>query len=395
MRTLQPILLCGVLMLVAGSAIGASGETSAVVDDGRSYKTMAMRSINAGLDWLKGIQKDNGSWSNENFPAMTALGLWAFTRSDHPGKAAICGKAAEFITGFVQPDGGIYKPASWGRGSGGLSTYNTAICMTALHAYDKATYTPVILKAREFVAGSQLLGDSEGAGGFGYNSAATAHKGIIRSVAAKFRKPRADLSNTGWALMAMRYTQDVEDLRPDGNTVDVDWDAALEFVTQLQDQDADDAVNYGGFSYESTGERGDKAIGADGTVKLMGFGSMTYAGLESMIYAQVDQSDPRVRSALKWASRHWSVDENPGMGTKGLYYYYNVMGKALSAGGVDRLPPSEGGKAIPWRQQVVGKLAANQRDDGSWVNEDGSFWESDAMLVTAYSILTLEYALGW
>jgi squalene-hopene/tetraprenyl-beta-curcumene cyclase len=393
MKQMNAWLMCGLTLLMCEISFGEGERRQEAQADDKPYKEGAMRSINSGLDWLKSIQKDNGSWSNENFPAMTALGLWAFTRSDHPDKATVCAKAAAFVAGFVQPDGGIYKPATGGRGSGGMSTYNTAICMTALHAYDKATYTPVILKAREFVAGSQLLGDSGAAGGFGYNHPSTQKRGLIRSLLG--RKPRSDLSNTGWSLMAMRYTQDVEDLRPTGETVDVDWDAALEFITKLQDSDADDPVNYGGFSYEPAGERGKKKTGRDGTVKLVGFGSMTYAGLESMIYAQVDQSDPRVRSALAWASRHWSVEENPGMGSRGLYYYYNVMGKALDAAGIDVLPQADTDKpAIPWRQQIVEQLAANQREDGSWVNDDSRFWEGDAMLVTAYSILTLEYALG-
>jgi squalene-hopene/tetraprenyl-beta-curcumene cyclase len=67
----------------------------------------------------------------------------------------------------------------------------------------------------------------------------------------------------------------------------------------------------------------------------------------------------------------------------------------LDAAGIDVLPQADTDKpAIPWRQQIVEQLAANQREDGSWVNDDSRFWEGDAMLVTAYSILTLEYALG-
>jgi squalene-hopene/tetraprenyl-beta-curcumene cyclase len=100
-----------------------------------------------------------------------------------------------------------------------------------------------------------------------------------------------------------------------------------------------------------------------------------------------------VRSALEWASRHWSVDQNPGMGQKGLFYYFNIMAKALSLHGADTLSgPDE--STIPWKKELIEKLAATQRPDGSWLNKDNQFWEGDAVLVTSYAILTLEYALG-
>ena len=40
------------------------------------------------------------------------------------------------------------------------------------------------------------------------------------------------------------------------------------------------------------------------------------------------------------------------------------------------------------------KITAIQQQDGSWVNSDNQFWESDPALATAYSLLTLEYCLG-
>ncbi len=351
---------------------------------GQSPDDQAKAAILRGLDWLKANQSTEGSWSNTNYPATTALALWAFARSEHPDRAAVGAKAASFIERFIQPDGGIYKPATGARGSGGLSTYNTAVCMVALHAWDRAKYTQAILAARKYIAGSQLTGDSPATGGFGYDPAPPD---------ADPKKARADLSNTAVALRAMRVTQDVEDLRTGGKSVDVNWNASLAFIEKFQNRDSADTNNYGGFAYDLGGERGGTAVGKDGTVKLAGYGSMTYAGLESMIFAQVDRTDPRVRSALQWAAAHWSVDENPGQGSKGLFYYLNIMSKALSLNGSDTLARKEG-EPIPWKSQLVGKLVAMQQKDGSWVNKDNTFWEGDAALVTPYSILALEMAIG-
>jgi hypothetical protein len=293
--------------------------------------------------------------------------------------------------------------------------------MTALYCYDRTKYAPMILKARQFVAASQLQGDSAGAGGFGYDQApppapsradvekmmaerakregkpAPTEEEVTQAMArmgGMSREARADLSNTGWALMAMRMTQDLEDTRPGtSKRADVDWEAAVKFVEKLQNTDENDKENHGGFGYESAGERGGTSVSKEGVVTLRGFGSMTYAGLESMIYAQVGRDDARVRSALQWASRHWALDENPGMGLKGLFYYYNILAKALNLAGGDALL-TEKGEKIQWREQLIAQLVGAQKPDGSWANTDNTFWESDPALVTAYAVLTLEYAAG-
>jgi squalene-hopene/tetraprenyl-beta-curcumene cyclase len=383
MKHIKPRVFVSVLCtcLIAATMASGADETKPA---GQSPDDQAKAAILRGLDWLKANQSTEGSWSNTNYPATTALALWAFARSEHPDRAAVGAKAASFIERFIQPDGGIYKPATGARGSGGLSTYNTAVCMVALHAWDRAKYTQAILAARKYIAGSQLTGDSPATGGFGYDPAPPD---------ADPKKARADLSNTAVALRAMRVTQDVEDLRTGGKSVDVNWNASLAFIEKFQNRDSADTNNYGGFAYDLGGERGGTAVGKDGTVKLAGYGSMTYAGLESMIFAQVDRTDPRVRSALQWAAAHWSVDENPGQGSKGLFYYLNIMSKALSLNGSDTLARKEG-EPIPWKSQLVGKLVAMQQKDGSWVNKDNTFWEGDAALVTPYSILALEMAIG-
>ena len=64
---------------------------------------------------------------------------------------------------------------------------------------------------------------------------------------------------------------------------------------------------------------------------LRSYASMTYAGLKSMIHAGVGPDDPRVKAAVEWLRKHYSLDENPGMGKSGLYYYYHTFAKALDA----------------------------------------------------------------
>ncbi len=375
--------LFGTVLLVAGVVGSAWAQTEGAPDTAKAMRR--------GLDWLQAHQKADGSWSDTNFPALTALGLWAFAGADHPDRTGVCARAAAFVAGFAQPDGGIYKIASGGRGSGGLSVYNTAICMTALHAYDRQRYADLILRARTFMSGAQVQGDSAGAsaGGFGYErlppASSTGGEKDKRSGAA-----RADLSNTALSLMAMRVTQDLEDRRPGTEKrADVNWAAALAYASGLQNKDESDAENVGGFGYESSGDRGGVTTNrVAGARTLRGFGSMTYAGLESMLYAQVGREDPRVRSAIAWAVQHWSVTENPGQGSKGLFYYYTVMAKTLPLMGSGDL--TSGNKAIAWRKDLISQLLKAQQADGSWANADNTFWENDPSLVTSYALLALQ-----
>ncbi len=381
-------------------------ETAAAED----VDALGKAAMAKGLAWLKDHQKDDGSWSAPGYPGLSALGLWAAARSRDDGMAGCVAKAADFVAKFAQEDGGIYKPALPGRrGSGGLSTYNTAICMMALYQVDPDKYAPVILKAREYVASSQLVGDSAGnpdeVGGFGYNKPPTAAEKAKREAflkktgatgdALKGPPSRPDMSNTGWALMAMRMTEPIEDRRPAGEKkADIQWESAVKYIASMQNMDASDADSVGSFGYERGGERGGTSADAEDKVTLRGFGSMTYDGLEAMIYAKVDRKDPKVRSAAAWAARHWTVEENPGMGLRGLFYYYVILTKAIALYTQGGAFVGADGAEVDWRGDLIRKLAATQAEDGSWANSDNTFWEADPALVTAYSLLALETALG-
>ena len=247
---------CGLTVVLSaiGFAVavsnGASAETRQEVG---SADPVVVAAMGRGFDWMQAHQNPEGAWSDTNYPALTALGLWAFAGSTHPARTAVCDRAAAYIASFLQDDGGIYKKPTGGRGTGGLSVYNTAICLTALHAYDRQRYAAIILRARAFLASAQIQGEKAGssAGGFGYertpppppSRAEIEKRARARAAAEGMPEPtqedidkfvammekragsqRGDLSNTGLSLMAMRLTQNVEDQRSSGEKhVDVDW----------------------------------------------------------------------------------------------------------------------------------------------------------------------------
>ena len=69
---------------------------------------------------------------------------------------------------------------------------------------------------------------------------------------------------------------------------------------------------------------------------------MTYAGLKSMIYAGLDRDDPRVKAALTYITQHYTLDENPGLGQQGLYYYYHTFAKTMAVLGEPTLIDAAG-----------------------------------------------------
>ncbi len=374
-------------LALCGQVFGAESGTIRVASSGQPAGTLGLslrNEVNAAmdraLDWLAAQQKEDGSWSNGDFPALTGLALQAFAQGSHPRKAEVVGKATKFILSCVQPDGGIYRTVP-GRKGGGLSNYNTAVCMTALHATGDRSLAPQVQRARKFLAGAQHLGGDEYRGGFGYDA------GTDRKY--------TDLLNTYFAVSAIRETQSAEDLRPSGDArVDIDWKATVQYVERMQNTPAAGTNEAGGFFYKPGESKAGASTNAEGKVVFRSFGSMTYAGLLALIYADVSREDVRVRSAFAWACRHWSLDENPGMGQEGLYFFYNVLAKALAVYGQELVPLPDG-TFLNWRDAAARKLVkvqkVNPQGRGYWVNESGRFWESDPVLVTAYALIALQY----
>lgn len=373
------------------TSAATAGATASMVSSaqpgntlGESLGNEAHAAIDRGLDWLAANQNKDGSWSNPDFPALTALALQAFTRSEHPKKKTVIDPAVKFILSCARENGSICKEIQ-GRKGGGLSNYNTAICMTALQSVGDPSLAPVILKARTFIANSQHFGDDTYDGGFGYD------KDTGRAY--------TDLLNTHYSMQAMRATQGAEDLRPAGEKkADINWDKALQYTERMQNKPEAGEADAGGFFYNPSDPKAGAWTNKEGVVVFRSFGSITYVGLLNLIYAQVDRNDPRVLSAIDWSSKHWSLEENPGMGPQGVYFFYNILSKALTAAGRDTLKTPDG-NLLNWREPFTHKLVSLQKVDpanghGYWENVNNRFWENDRVLVTAYSVMALEMLLN-
>jgi squalene-hopene/tetraprenyl-beta-curcumene cyclase len=350
-----------------------------------SLQKEARLSIRNGLNWLEKNQLKDGSWSN--YPAITALVTTAFLKSPFElteMNTPVISKGIQFILNCQKDDGGIYIDE--------MKAYNTSICLQALVSINSTVYEEEIRRARDFLASLQLREDR------GYSSSDIYFGGIGYD-----EKGKSDLSNMVWALEAFRdsekYQKTAEAFgKATGSTSEMNyaatstddkifWESAILFIQRCQNNSATNdqewAGDDGGFVYSpSESKAGD----------FTSYGSMTYAGMKSLIYAGVEKGDKRVQAAYQWIRNNYTVDQNPQMGEQGLYYYYHTMSKTLSVYGDDNLIGSDGVNHN-WRKELIEKLITVQDGEGFWQNKNNRWWENNKDLVTAYSLLALINAL--
>jgi squalene-hopene/tetraprenyl-beta-curcumene cyclase len=326
-----------------------------------------------GYDFLKTKQKDDGSFGDARAnPGVTALAAAALVRSGKGADDPVVAKALKYLETKVQKDGGVHD--------NGFQNYMTCCAIMAFkEANTDGKYDKFIKAASDYVRGMQVGGKEEdaGYGGAGYGG-----------------KGRPDLSNTHFFVEALIAAG----AKPDDPAIK----KALAFVSRSQNLASEEynklpfaakatADDKGGFVYSATDDpaskKNPKATPEGG---LRSEGGMTYAGLKSFLYAGVGRDDARVKAALDWIRKHYTVDENPGMGKAGLYYYYHVFSKAMDALGEPNFEDAKGVKH-PWKRELFEKLKKEQQPDGSWVNGADKFMEAMPELAASFALLSLSY----
>lgn len=396
MSRISRSILCVSTVLLAGGFSVITGLASAeeqlqskpVVAEFRSpEQTNAAidKSVELAVSFLKNRgQTGSGAFSPETGVAVTSLCVRAILEHrpnevNHPAVK----QAIKFILGNVRTDGGIYATGSMYR------NYETSVAVGALvtanndDRYDSQLgRAEAFLKEIQWDEGEGVESSDPSYGGAGYGKHA-----------------RPDLSNTSYMIDALK------DL---GNKADDEAiQKALRFVSRTQnlsgqgnDTEHADKIGDGGFYYTPAaggetkvvpGSASSDSASTDNGGGLRSYGSMTYAGLKSMIYAGLSSDDPRVAAAMDFIQKTYSLTENPGMGKSGLYYYYHTFGKALAAADVRVITDADGNNHN-WKRELVATLIASQQSDGSWVNDGNDRWmEGNRNLVTAYALLALKY----
>lgn len=368
-----------VLALSATAAVIPASQSADPAPAAKPTKEQWQAVVDKATDYLKAHQDNGGGWSTDRSIGVTGVvvtGLLECGKSPDDEPAA---KGLKYIEGLINPKAGHIAGADPKMG---LQNYVTCVNVMALAAAKRdEKYKPVIGNAAAFLKKLQW-DDSEGKkpdddffGGAGYDS-----------------KSRPDLSNTQFFLDALKDAGVPAD--------DEAYKKALVFVSRCQnlktehnDRTWAGKINDGSFIYSAAGG-GSTKTSDDPNAPLTGYGSMTYAGVKSMIYAGVGKDDPRVKAALDWLRKNYTVEANAGMppqfAHRGLYYYYHTMAKTLDLLGEDQFTDAKGVKH-DWRADLFAAIAKRQKPDGSWVNETDRWLEGDPNLVTGYALMALSH----
>jgi len=328
------------------------------------------KSVDKAIAFLKTTQGEDGVFSPKFAgPGITSLVIAGVAKNGVSPKEPVLAKGLEYLSKKTQPDGGIYDK--------GLANYTTSVAIMALKEVNSGgKYDAAIKNAGEFI--KKIQHEEEPThlnhGGFGYD-----------------KKSRPDLSNSGFsveALLAAGFSKDDPAVKK-----------ALIFIGRCQNLPGEtnnqafakntSEDDKGGFTYDPAG--GGKSNYATPAGGLRSLGGMTYSGLKSFLYAGVDRKDKRVESAINWIKNHYTLEENPGMGKAGLYYYYHTFAKAMDALGDDVFVDAKGVKH-DWRAELFTTLQKQQLPNGSWRNTgERTFGEDDPNLATAFALLSMSY----
>ncbi len=351
---------------------------------------------------------ESGGWNvrkdGPQLPAITGLVLSGLVRGGLDPASNPVQAGVKFILQYQQPDGGIYDTM--------LPGYNTSICLSTLCLLPPSPHVDSAKAAaltylRSIQYGEDAVTRTEGSaqpvdkshpfyGGVGYG-----------------KHGRPDLSNTQFFIEALHAAGVPGD--------DPAMQRALTFLGRVQmldrvtgpdgkeiivnDMPYAKGSRQGGFVYATAEDKDTVGSGqsfagvmdeslSDGTTasRLRSYGSMSYAGFKSLLYAGLTPTDPRVSAVRGWIVRNYTVNENPGVGTDGQYYYYVVFAKALSANGqstLDIVNADGTTRSANWRSDLASKLASLQESDGSMKPLDDRWMEDNRVLITAYALNAL------
>lgn len=362
------------LVTAAGVFLGSAHALGAE-EKGKVFgpdPSLHQKTVDRGIDYLAGQRSEDGGLSAQAGIGPTALATLGILRSGRDAADAQVVKGLKFLEEYTQESGAICAPGSR------IPIYETCIALVCLKEANRdGRYNKFIADGEAFLRRGQW-DESRGRdkndlyyGGAGYGG-----------------KSRPDLSNTAFLVEALKSCGASSDDKAIQN--------AMTFVSRCQNLESEHnttkyaaKVNDGGFFYTCVlGRQDEQRETASGG--LRSYGSMTYSGLKSMIYAGLTKEDPRVKAALQWICKNYDLKNNPGMGDAGLFYYYHTFAKALDVLGIDELEDAKGVKH-DWRRELTEELASRQKDDGSWVNANGHWMEGDPNLATAFAVLALSY----
>ncbi len=364
--------MCCSLAFLAALACATPGQADDLGQNFGPDRDAYHDSIERAVAYLRTTQAEDGSWTAPTQIGVTGLVTTSLLESGLTADDPTIARAMRFLESYVQEDGGVYHPDSKHK------NYETAITVLAFEAANEdgrynetLEHAVAFLKGLQWDAGEGIDPSDPFYGGAGYGS----HE-------------RPDMSNTQFFIDALIEAGVPQD--------DPAIQNALTFVSRAQNLESEhnttpfaSLVNDGGFYY-TPAAGGTSQAGTNPDGGLRSYASMTYAGLKSMIHAGLTPEDPRVAAATNWIKQFYTLEENPGLGQQGLFYYYHTFAKALSVAGYETITDADG-TDHDWRKELADHLFSLQQSDGSWLNTTDRWMEGDPNLVTGYALLALSF----
>jgi len=235
--------------LLASLAIGASGAGDPIAPQEVSVTQRARNAIDNGLAWLRQNQQPDGDWphgTNAGTTAIASLAVMAFLARGHtPGEGPFgdaINTAVDFVLKSQQSEGAkkgllAYDDSNAVMYEHGISTVMLAEVYGMVDDARRARIDRALALAVQVILDAQAAEKSnpDDRGGWRYVP----------------RSPDADISCTGWQLMALRAAANCGAAVPAGALR-----SGLDYVKRC-------AVSAGGFSYQS--RRGDPNQARTGT----------------------------------------------------------------------------------------------------------------------------------
>lgn len=362
------------------------------------HKRAGQVSIDLAIEYLSSRQHmQTLGWDDDPdflvLPAITGLivdGLMLDPRIDqnHP----MVTQGVRYILKYAHEDGSIH--------GGSLPSYNTAICLSALARVNNPQALDAVIAGQGFLKSLQYSNiNSENPNDPGFNEPISINHPYYGGVGYG-KHGRPDLSNLSFFIQALHDTG--------VSAEDPAFQRAQVFLSRVQMLDSVNEMPYadgstqGGFIYATVpdidsvdGKAGQSQAGSiveitedgDELTRLRAYGSMTYAGFKSLIYANLDPDDPALTSAWGWIENNYTLEENPGLDQQGYYYYLATMARALDAYGVDEI------NGHNWREEMIDKIISLQWDNGAFKVLHKRWMEDNDILITAYALIALEHAV--
>ncbi|MCC7011878.1 MAG: terpene cyclase/mutase family protein [Planctomycetes bacterium] len=314
------------------------------------------RAIRRASVALVETQREDGSFAptgNRDLcrVALTAMALWSLNESPARGiEAERVERAAKFLLRHVRENGGIYDPER------GLAVYTSGISARALRTLGPRGDWPELARALGAV---ELF---------------TYRRGAPESV--------VDAQAPG-TEQAAHAAETARQLLP--STSDPARRRALEFLARCDVETLRNPARVRIAIPQSRASAED---------------AFSYDDLLPFVYFELSPEQQLARRARAALEKYYTPDRNPdltkrygaegfGAGTQGLYYYYFVVAKALSAMGEPKLVTADGVEH-DWPRELATRILAAQRPDGTWANRDAQWWEAEPVLATSYAVLTLK-----